>query len=133
MANEQLVSRRIETARQRLRAARLLYQEGFNNDALSKSYYAIFAAATALMAIKGLYSKKHSGVISLFNKNFVKPGLIEHEFGKILAKAQDARELSDYGDFFEAGNEETSAQIESANRFINMATDYLQRIGYNIA
>lgn len=62
MADGTLIRKRIATAQRRLDAARLLYDKGFINDALSKSYYAIFAAAKALLASEGLQSKKHSGV-----------------------------------------------------------------------
>lgn len=132
MADETLVRKRIARAQQRLQAARLLFDKGFTNDALSKSYYAIFAAAKALLASEGLQSKKHSGVISLFNKHFIKPGLVPKEFGKIITQARDERELSDYDDFFEAGQDETADQIKDAESFINMAVSILQSRGFNL-
>lgn len=131
MADEALIRKRIKTAQQRLQAARLLFDQSFTNDALSKSYYAIFAAANALLASQGLQSRKHSGVISLFNKHFVKPGLVAREFGKIIAQARDARELSDYADFFEAGKDETNNQIKGAERFIEAAIGFLQASGFD--
>ena len=132
MADEAVIRKRIATAQRRLQAARLLFDQGFINDALSKSYYAIFAAANALLASEGLQSKKHSGVISLFGKHFVKTGLIDKEFSKILVKARDARELSDYTDFFEAEEKETKDQINKAERFIKMAVDFLQTRGLDL-
>jgi len=45
MANETLIRKRIATAQRRLQAARLLFDQGFTNDALSKSYYADFFEA----------------------------------------------------------------------------------------
>ncbi len=132
MAEVTLVRKRIATAQQRLQAARLLFDKGFTNDALSKSYYAIFAAAKALLASEGLQSKKHSGVISLFNKHFVKPGLVPKKFSKIITQARDERELSDYDDFFEAGQDETADQIKNAESFINMAIGLLQTRGFNL-
>ncbi len=132
MANEELIRRRIKTAQERLQVARLLFDQGFANDALSKSYYAIFAAANALLPSEDLKTKKHSGVIGLFSKHFVKLGLIDKEFNKILTQARDKRELSDYADFFEAETEETSDQINNAERFINMAIAFLQTRGCNL-
>lgn len=132
MANETLVRRRIVTAQKRLEAARLLLNEGYTNDALSKSYYAIFAAANALLASEGLQSRKHTGVISLFSKHFVKSGLIAKEFSKILVRTRDARELSDYADFFEAKKEEAVEQTKDADRFIDMAISYLQTRGFGL-
>jgi uncharacterized protein (UPF0332 family) len=132
MADEVLIRKRIKTAQRRLEVARLLHDRGFINDALSKSYYAIFAAAKALLASEGLQSKKHSGVISLFNKHFVKAGLVSKQFSKIIKQARDERELSDYDDFFEAGQDETADQIKDAESFINMAISFLQTRGFKI-
>ena len=72
MENENLIRVRILKAKRRLEAARLLLENDFIDDTLSKSYYAIFAAANAMLASKGLHSKKHSGVIKLFSLHVVK-------------------------------------------------------------
>ena len=42
--------------------------------AVSRAYYAMFYGVLALLATKGLGSSKHSGTISLFDREFVKPG-----------------------------------------------------------
>lgn len=132
MPKQALVQRRIETARRRLEAAQLLLGKGYTNDALSKAYYAIFAAAKAALATKGLESKKHAGVIGLFNRHFVKTGLLDKNLSKILAAARDARELGDYSDFFDASAEETAAQIEAAARFIEAVSGFLESHGTDL-
>jgi len=70
------------------------------SDSLSRSYYAIFTAARALLALKQLDSKKHSGVISLFNQHYVKTGIVDRAMGKELNKARLRRGSSDYVDFY---------------------------------
>ena len=67
-----LVSYRLESAREKLSAARDLLAKGHYKDSVSRSYYATFTAARALLAVKQLDSAKHSGVIALFNQHFVK-------------------------------------------------------------
>ena len=42
---------------------------------------------------------RHSGVVSLFQQHFIKPGLVAPEVGKILARAFEKRQNSDYEDF----------------------------------
>jgi len=129
MENETLIRRRITIAQRRLAAARLLCDYGFINDVLSKSYYAIFAAAKAILASKDLNSKKHAGVVELFNLHFIKPGLIDKRFSKILIEAKQARELSDYGDFYETDEQECQVQLQNAAQFIEMAMNFLRAQG----
>ncbi len=70
---------RIEAAKERLAVAEELYANNHYLDAVSKTYYAIFQAARAALAILAIDSSKHSGVISLFNINFIKIGVFPKE------------------------------------------------------
>jgi len=83
-----LVLYRLENAREKLDAAKDLLDNKHYKDSVSRSYYAIFTAARALLATKKLDSAKHSGVISLFNQHFVKNGLICKEASKWLERAK---------------------------------------------
>jgi uncharacterized protein len=67
--------------------------------AVNRFYYAAFYAARALLALRDLDSSRHSGVISLFQKHFVKPGLIATDKAKALPRAFEKRQKIDYGDF----------------------------------
>ena len=58
-------------ASETLLEAKLLFETGHFNGSVNRLYYAAFYAARALLAIKGLDSSKHSGVISLFNGEFL--------------------------------------------------------------
>jgi hypothetical protein len=79
-----LSAARFKRAKQHLKSARdLLANEDFA-DSISRSYYAIFQVARALLATAQLESRKHSGVIALFNQHFVKPGKVDKQLGVIL-------------------------------------------------
>jgi uncharacterized protein len=93
-------------ARHRLSRAKGAFSEGEHlmtvksfMGAVNRFYYAAFYAARALLAIRKLDSSRHSGVISLFQAQFVKPGLIATEKAKALPRAFEKRQKSDYGDF----------------------------------
>lgn len=58
---------RLDKAKQRLSSAQVLLVAGSFADSIGRSYYAIFTAARSLLALKGLDSKRHSGVVALFN------------------------------------------------------------------
>ena len=117
-AGNPLVSYRLESAREKLSAAVDLLEKGHYKDSVSRSYYAIFTAARALLAVKQLDSAKHSGIIALFSQHFVKRGIIRKEMSKWLEKAKLYREQADYGDFYIVSLQEAEAQIMSARRFI---------------
>lgn len=84
-------------AREDLAAARDNLQFGHFRVAVSRAYYAMFYATTALLGSTGLWRGKHQGLIAAFGEHFVKPGLIEPQYGRILRDAFEARLDSDYG------------------------------------
>ena len=98
----ELAKYRIEKAEEELKAAKYLYEKDIIKSSLSSSYYSIFHSARALLVFKKLDSKKHSGVIALFNKEYIKTGLINEKAKDILSKAFYIRIESDYKDFYVA-------------------------------
>ena len=94
-------------------------------DAASKAYYAIFQAARAVLATVELDSRKHSGVISLFNLHFVKTGNLPKEFRKIIISAQDLRLASDYDDFYIVSKKDAEKSLQNAKTFIAGIEQYL--------
>ena len=113
-----LASYRLESAREKLSAAEDLLEKRHYKDSVSRSYYAIFTAARALLATQRLDSSKHSGVIALFNQHFVKSGEVRKDASKWLERAKLYREQADYGDFYIVSLNEAEAQIQSAREFI---------------
>ncbi len=110
--------RRLDRTRQHLKSARdLLAAEDFA-DSVSRSYYSIFQAARALLATEGLESRKHSGVVSLFNRHFVKPGRVDKQIGAILKDAWRQRELADYSDIAEFSRDEAERLLRDAEAFV---------------
>ncbi len=114
----ELANHRLSVAFERLKAAELLFASGLYTDAVSRAYYAAFSAARAMLATKELDSRKHSGVISLFNQHFVKTGTVSREAGRVLMEARDLREEGDYNDFYVANQEDASRIIAGAKLFL---------------
>ena|SRR5260221_76719 len=109
---------RLTRARQHLKSARdLLAHEDFA-DSISRSYYAVFQAARAVLATEQLESRKHSGVIALFNQHFVKTEKLDKQLGVILKNARRHRELADYSDLAEFVREDAEEQLKDAEFFI---------------
>lgn len=72
-----LAKHRLDRAREALRDAEFLLQQGSLISATNRFYYAAFYAARACLATKEIDSGRHSGAISLFQQHFVKTGLME--------------------------------------------------------
>ena len=129
-----LVKYRLNNSKEKLGSAKLLLENGKFKDSISRSYYAMYTAARALLATKHLDSSKHSGVISLFNQHFVKTGVVARDLGRILMKGKDLRQDGDYKDFVETSMKEAQDQYSDAEKFIDQIEDTLTEFGLsNIA
>jgi len=116
---------RLDRAKDDLQSARILIENNKIPQSINRSYYAIFHATRALCTLDKFDSKKHSGIISHFNKNYIKTGIIDKEYSKILMAAQDYRNDSDYDDYFTVTEKEALEQIENAEKFINRIEKYI--------
>lgn len=100
----------LRRADQALRAARLLLAAGAVEDATSRLYYAVFHAAGAAFAVRGRYSKTHTGHIALFHQLFWPTS--------ILGTLFKLRGQADYSTEFVATAETIAGHIEEAAAFI---------------
>jgi len=130
MNTKELITRRLSRAYKNLEVARSLLADEFYEDSVSKSYYAIFFAAKALLLTKNLDPKRHSGVTSFFSQYFVKTGELEKELAAILKFAQKERISADYDEFYSASVEEAKIQLENAERFLQRVKEILQEKGF---
>lgn len=71
-----LMRYRLERARETLVEADLMAQTGHWNGCVNRLYYACFYAVTALLLRHDLSAGKHTGVRSLFNRHFVRTGVM---------------------------------------------------------
>ncbi|MBC7346665.1 MAG: HEPN domain-containing protein [Clostridia bacterium] len=125
--NSELSRWRLEKAEQTFREGKQLLEAGSYNGAINRFYYAAFHAARALLATKRLDSAKHSGIISLFNREFVKPGLISEEASTTLSALFSLRAEADYDDFKSFGLEEAERAKEAARSLIEEVRELLSR------
>ncbi|RPI15576.1 MAG: HEPN domain-containing protein [Ignavibacteriae bacterium] len=109
---------RLEKAKLDLEAAKLNYENNLYSQSINRSCYAVFHAVRALLSYERFDSKKHSGIISYFNLNYINAGKIDKKFSKILMSAEKIRINTDYLDFYIVSKEDTKKQIENAEEFI---------------
>ena len=123
-----LVHYRLGEAREPLEEARLLARESRWRGALNRVYYAIFYATLALLAVRQLASSRHSGVIALFHREFVRPGLFVREWARYLDIAFNLRNRTDYQDFITPDVVQIEELLEAAGHFITEAERLSQQL-----
>jgi len=120
-----LADYRIEKSKKTLIVAKSLINSGDYLDSVNRSYYAIFHAARALLALEGTEFKKHSAVISHFQRYYIKTKIFDNKLSNIIFNAFEIRNESDYEDFYVLSREDTEQQIEDAAKFIDEIEKYI--------
>ena len=124
-----LANLRIDHAREDLDTAMLVCRAGDYRSAANRSYYAIFHAIRALMALDHVEMRKHSGYISEFRRRYIRTGIFETRLSNILTDAFEVRNESDYDDFFIIAKADVEQQIVDAALFLKMVEGYLSQRG----
>jgi uncharacterized protein (UPF0332 family) len=114
-------------ARESLKAARLLLDGGFGDFAASRAYFAMFYAAEALLAAKGLEFSSHSAVIGAFGREYAKPGLLDPKLHRHLIAMQEARLNGDYEDIGVTTAHVAGHLLEQAEGFVQAADEFLKK------
>lgn len=125
---EPLTEYRMERSWETLKTAQLLQEQNADTASIiNRAYYAMFYAALALLATIGEETSKHSGVMSMFDKNFIKTGILPKEMGKFLHTAFDARQTADYEDRSEISQAMAEQILEFAVKFVNSIQEKLPK------
>jgi uncharacterized protein (UPF0332 family) len=96
--------------------------------AVNRLYYAAFYAARALLATRDMDAARHTGLITLFQQHFVKTDLVPAETGKVLARAFEKRQNSDYGDFATIDPADAQDPSTAVHAFVHACGELLQRL-----
>jgi len=116
-AYESEISSNLERAETNLQVARELLEKGYYDVSASRSYYAAFYAASALLLHQGIDTSKHSGVIALIHQHFVKSGKLSKEQGRNLNWLFELRSVGDYGVSLHVAREDAQRALKTAEDF----------------
>lgn len=107
------------------KTAHLLAKEDDGESSVSRSYYAMFYAAQAILLTKGITASSHGGVIAKFSELFVKTGVLPCEMSSMLAQAQAARQLGDYDSQPLISSENAFALWQKSTNFVTQIRNHL--------
>ena len=122
---KELMKYRLEMVEERLHSSKVLLEAGSYKDSIGRSYYAMFTAVRALLAMEGQDFSKHAGVIAYFQKEFVKTGKVDRKYSKYISQAFQIRNNTDYADFFIVSAQDAKEQYEKAKEFLKVIVKYL--------
>lgn len=91
----------------------------------NRSYYAIFHGIRAVLALDSLDFKKHSVVIAKFRERYIKSGVFDISFSRIIGEAFDLGGECDYEDFYLVTKQEVEEQIQNASVFLKAVEEYM--------
>lgn len=124
-AKQYMIDGRLEQSAESILEARALLEKDFYRGSINRAYYAMFYAVQALMIHKEIRASKHSGAISTFDLEFIKPGILKQDYSKWLHDAFELRMEVDYADFVLPDREQSVQTLNNAKKFVEAIKDYL--------
>jgi len=86
--------------------------------AVNRLYYAAFYAVSAALLERNLTFKRHSGVRTAFHREFIKPGLVDVEWGKFYDQLFEDRQEGDYVALVSFNEEYVQSQLTRCTHFL---------------
>jgi uncharacterized protein (UPF0332 family) len=121
-----LIAHRLTQATETLEEAVFLLEGGKSLRAVTnRAYYSMFYAMLALLIDEPFASSKHSGVLSYFNRRFIREGIFPEEIGRAINRAFELRQQGDYRENVELTLEQVKPLIEAATTFLEMVKAYM--------
>lgn len=123
---------RLEEAEETLLDAEKMLPGTFSRrSVVNRAYYAMFYAVLALHlhADTKLRTSKHAGVISLFDKEFVKSGVLEPRYSRMLHGIFELRLEGDYKVREEISPDEAASAVRQAGEFVRAVAALMQSKG----
>jgi len=122
---------RLSQAKNCLDVAKVNIDSGFYKDAINRLYYSVFHSMRAVLALCSFDSKKHKGVISEFQKQYIKTGIFLKDFTDIIKKSFQIKNNSDYEDFYIVIKDDALKQLKGTQVFFEAVSKYIDELGGN--
>jgi len=108
----------LDKAAESVDAGRILLAADHPGFAVGRGYYAMFYAAEALLASKGLRFRKHAGVHAALGEHFSKTGILNPKYHRWLLEAFAARIQGDYAVDVRISSDDACTVLSRAEEFL---------------
>ena len=123
-----LIEYRLERANESIKAAELMFDNGFYFSAMNRIYFPMFYSIHALVILNEMSFSKHGQVKGYFNKEFINGGIFPKDVGMLFNTVFEYRHKFDYMDLVMPEKELISFYILEAKKFIKTISDYITSI-----
>jgi uncharacterized protein (UPF0332 family) len=120
-----LIHYRLNQAQETIGEVEKLISNDLLKVAVNRIYYGIFYCLNALSLKYGFKSSKHLQLIGWFNRNFIKSGLIDIRYGKILKDSFENRNEGDYIPFIDFEKSDVLMMFDEMKEFIRHITEFV--------
>lgn len=118
--------KRLLVASEMLSDAKWLLANDRLSSAADRAYYAMFHAAQAALAVRGVTApRSHRGLRTQFGKHPVLTGVIEREYSRDLALAHQLRQESSYEIYATPESNSVSELVTKAGRFVERIEQFV--------
>lgn len=93
--------------------------------AANRTYYAIFHGLRSVLALDEIDMSKHSAVIAVFRRAYLKTNILDRRFSGLITDAFEIRNESDYDDFFIVVKADVEQEIEETKELLEAIKQYL--------
>ncbi len=114
-----LVKYRLKKAKDTLSDSKEYVENATLESTVNRIYYSMFYAVSGLLITMRLSSSKHSGVLSIFNREIVNKGHLEKKWGEFYSDMFKRRQKGDYQDFVEFQKQDVKAWLKKSEEFID--------------
>lgn len=110
-----------------IRSAALLLDNDDCESSVSRTYYAMFYCAQAVLLTREMSFSSHKGVISAFGERFVKTGVFPKDMGRELNRAFEKRQICDYEYRFVVSQEDARQMLDAGRDFVKAVKKWLEK------
>lgn len=116
----------LDKAQRTLGEAKSLLDLGYTTGVVNRLYYAAFYAVSALLLSEGETRSKHSGIMSLFDRLWVKTGRVSADTGAFYHLLFEQRQKGDYEALYSFEPSEIGNWLTEANAFVDTVNSLLR-------
>jgi len=125
--DQELYEYRLSKAYETLKDATILANSKRWNSCVNRLYYACFYAVLALLMKDDKSSSKHTGIRSIFNKDYIKTKKIPLKFGQLYNSLFEGRQESDYLPYVYFTEEQVLPWLKQATSFIDFIAELTKK------
>jgi len=109
-----------QMAQESLESAQREFDAEAYSFAINRVYYAAFYAVEAALLERDISYSKHAGVRAALHREFVKPGLLDWEWGRFYDRVFENRQQGDYLPFVAFARKDVVDEIDNCTGFLTV-------------